>query len=77
MPMNSHIRITSSTSQAQHPRTLRAIAEKTDELTSHLTVLAAESERVSALIQQIPDDVSSRLAWLNNNLCQMDLSSDL
>ncbi len=71
--MIPRIRTLSSTPQTHRPATLRAIAQKTDELTSRVTFLSTEAERMRAVLAQAPDDASSRLAWLNQRLHSMDV----
>lgn len=58
----------SSTPQTHRTATLRAIAEKTHAMTERIEYLKVEGQRTRDLLQHMPDDVDSRLAWLSSRL---------
>jgi hypothetical protein len=58
----------SSVPQTHRTSTLQAIAQKTHATTSRIEFLKDEGRRMRELLKQVPDDTSSRLAWLNSQL---------
>jgi hypothetical protein len=65
---NSAARKLSSAPQTHRTDTLRAIAQKAHDTTASIKFLATEAQQMSELLENVPDDSNSRLAWLNSQL---------
>jgi hypothetical protein len=51
-----------------HASTLNAISRKTSDIVSRVEFLKSEGHRMRELLDQVPEDSSSRLAWLSSRL---------
>lgn len=60
----------SSTPQTHRTSTLQAISDKVHATTARIEFLKAEGLRMNELLQNVPEDSGSRLAWLNSQLHQ-------
>ncbi len=58
----------SSVPQTHRLSTLRAIADKTHAMTERIEFLNVEGHRVRDALREMPEDVDSRLTWLNSRL---------
>ena len=58
----------SSTPQTHRTSTLRAIADKVHATTARIEFLKAEGQKLNELLDNVPEDTGSRLAWLNSQL---------
>lgn len=56
--------------QTHRTATLRAIAGKAHALSERIEFLKTESHRMSEILENVPEDVDSRLTWLNRQLNQ-------
>jgi len=54
--------------QTHRTSTLRAIADKAHATTARIEFLKAEGQKLSELLEKVPEDSDSRLAWLNSQL---------
>ncbi|MBP9869606.1 hypothetical protein KBC59_03560 [Patescibacteria group bacterium] len=54
--------------QTHRASTLNAISQKTHNVTARIEFLKAEGQRMSELLDQVPEDTGSRLAWLSSRL---------
>ncbi|MFZ2803610.1 MAG: hypothetical protein WA001_00130 [Patescibacteria group bacterium] len=65
---NPAARQLSSVPQTHRASTLRAIAQKAHDVTARVQFLNTEGEKIRQLLENIPEDSDSRLAWLNSQL---------
>lgn len=56
--------------QTHRTATLRAIAGKAHALTEKIEHLKIDGNRMSDLLQNVPEDTDSRLTWLSRQLNQ-------
>lgn len=54
--------------QTHRSSTLNAISQKTHHLTARIEFLKSEGHRMRELLDQVPEDTGSRLAWLSSRL---------
>jgi hypothetical protein len=60
----------SSAPQTHRADTLSSISKKTHQATARIEYIRAEGQKMHEMLQHVPDDIGSRLAWLNNQLNQ-------
>ncbi len=60
----------SSVPQTHRTETLRAIASKAHAIGERIQYLGTDAQRMSELLQNVPEDTSSRLTWLSAQLNQ-------
>ena len=67
---NKAARQLSSAPQIHRTSTLRSIAGKAHETTERIQFLKNDGLRAKQLLDNVPDDTTSRLAWLSTQLNQ-------
>lgn len=65
---NPAARQLSSVPQTHRTATLRAIAQKAHDATARIQFLNTEAKRMQELLDRVPEDSDSRLAWINSQL---------
>ena len=60
----------SSIPQTHRTETLRAIAGKAHALSEKIQYLKTDGQRMSGMLQNVPENTGSRLAWLSAQLNQ-------
>ncbi len=67
---NSNLKLSklTQTHQTHRTQTLQAISQKAHAIDSRIEYLKVQGEKARRLLDDMPDDVSSRLAWLNSQL---------
>lgn len=66
--MIPQVRKITSSPLTHRTETLRSIADKAHAVTARIEFLNTEGERMRQLLNNVPEDPGSRLAWLNNQL---------
>ncbi|MDQ7815309.1 MAG: hypothetical protein RDU25_05930 [Patescibacteria group bacterium] len=65
---NLQVRKLTHTHLTHRAQTLQAISQKAHAIDSRIEYLKVQGEKARKLLDDMPDDVSSRLAWLNSQL---------
>lgn len=58
----------SSVPRTHRQDTLNSISKKTHDVTARIEFLKVEGKKMQDLLQNVPDDSDSRLAWLHRQL---------
>lgn len=66
--MIPQVRKVSSIHITHRQDTLEAISKKAHSINARVEFLHHEAERLNSLLQNVPEDVGSRLDWLNRQL---------
>jgi hypothetical protein len=61
----------SSVPQTHRTSTLQAISQSAHKTTARIEFLKIEGQKIQELVDKMPEDASSRLAWLSSNLQSM------
>lgn len=68
MQPNLQIRKIAAVHQTHRQSTLQAISDKAHSIDSRIEFLNVQGERARKLLDEVPEDSSSRLDWINRQL---------
>lgn len=68
MQQNFQVRKIASVHQTHRASTLQSIANKAHAIDSRIEFLKVQGEKAKDALANVPDDATSRLAWLNQQL---------
>ena len=65
---NFQVRKINATPQTHRSSTLQSISQKAHSIDSRIEFLKVQGEKARQLLEDVPEDANSRLAWLNRQL---------